>query len=361
MPDIFNVLFLGNLTDIDPIDGDNDAENASALVGMTFGGESDALAARVQEFSPGSTGYTGGTNNAYDQNNAPNETFRLDGGAEQTFDSAVVYNATITYIDGTTSNITAVVFQDTDGNTYLAPEFSANADQAALEAAPIRSLTLDSLLSNEFSGMTGSRQTTNYVTCFTDGVMITTQSGEMPVQQLRVGDLVRTRDHGVQPIRWIGRARTAAKGAMAPVCISAGALGGDFPRVDLVVSQQHRIVIRSKIVRRMTGASEVFVAAKTLLALDGVNLVHDTDDVTYYHLLLDQHEVIYANGMPTESLMTGKQALYAIGLGSVLEIMTLFPSLIHTAGQPARPIVKGPKIANLITRHVKNGVPLHAA
>lgn len=361
MPDIFNVLFLGNLTDIDPIDGDNDAENASALVGMTFGGETDALAARVQEFSPGSTGYTGGTNNAYDQSNAPNETFRLDGGAEQTFDSAVVYNATITYIDGTTSNITAVVFQDTDGNTYLAPEFSANADQAALEAAPIRSLTLDSLLSNEFSGMTGSRQTTNYVTCFTDDVMITTQSGDMPVQQLCVGDLVRTRDHGVQPIRWIGRARTAATGAMAPVCISAGALGGDFPRVDLVVSQQHRIVIRSKIVRRMTGASEVFVAAKTLLALDGVNLVHDTDGVTYYHLLLDQHEVIYANGMPTESLMTGKQALYAIGLGSVLEIMTLFPSLIHTAGQPARPIVKGPKIANLITRHVKNGVPLHAA
>lgn len=361
MPDIFNVLFLGNLTDIDTVDGDNDAENASALVGMTFGGQSDALAARVQEFSPGSTGYTGGTNTAYDQNNAPAETFRLDGGAEQTFDSAVVYNATITYIDGTTSNITAVVFQDTDGNTYLAPEFSANADQDALEAAPIRSLTLDSLLSNEFSGMTGSRQTTNYVTCFTDDVMITTQSGDMPVQQLCVGDLVRTRDHGVQPIRWIGRARTVAKGAMAPVCISAGALGGDFPRVDLVVSQQHRIVIRSKIVRRMTGASEVFVAAKTLLALDGVNLVNDTDDVTYYHLLLDQHEVIYANGMPTESLMTGKQALYAIGLGSVLEIMTLFPSLIHTAGQPARPIVKGPKIANLITRHVKNGVPLHAA
>lgn len=361
MPDIFNVLFLGNLTDIDTVDGDNDAENASALVGMTFGGESDALAARVQEFSPGSTGYTGGTNTAYDQDNTPAETFRLDGGAEQTFDSAVVYNATITYIDGTTSNITAVVFQDTDGNTYLAPEFSANADQAALEAAPIRSLTLDSLLSNEFSGMTGSRQTTNYVTCFTDDVMITTPAGELPVQHLSVGDLVRTQDNGMQPIRWIGRAQTRAAGAMTPVCISAGALGGGVPRTDLMVSQQHRILIRSKIVRRMTGASEVFVAAKTLLALDGVTLALTAENVTYHHLLLDHHEVIFANGMPTESLMTGKQALYAVGLGSVLEIMTLFPGLIHTAGQPARPIVKGPKIANLIARHVKNGVPLHAA
>lgn len=208
MPTTFNVLSLGVQPIIDPTEGNNVAENASALENMTFGSVTDPLWELSQSFSPGTGGFGGGTSTAYDQDNSlSNESFRLDGGPEQVFDASVVYNAVITYTDGTTANITAVVFQDTAGNTYLAPEFSANADQTALEAGPIRSLTLNSLVSNTFSGMTGSRQTSNFAVCFTAGTMIATPDGERAIETLKVGDLVETLDNGPQAIRWIGGAR----------------------------------------------------------------------------------------------------------------------------------------------------------
>jgi Ca2+-binding RTX toxin-like protein len=88
-------------------------------------------------------------NSTYDVDNGGGyDSFRINGGAPQNFDAVAIYNATITYADGTTATITAVVFQDVNGNTYLAPEETANADQAALTAKPIQSLTLGSVASN---------------------------------------------------------------------------------------------------------------------------------------------------------------------------------------------------------------------
>ena len=150
MPTTFNVISLGVQADIDTTEGNTTAENASALVGLTFGGIGNSLNEQIQTLSPGSTGFAGGTSTAYDMNNSPAETFRINGGPEQTFDGTSIYNATITYTDGSTANITAVLFQDTAGNTYLAPEFTANPDMTALQAGPIRSLTLDSLFGKSF-------------------------------------------------------------------------------------------------------------------------------------------------------------------------------------------------------------------
>lgn len=191
--------------------------------------------------------------------------------------------------------------------------------------------------------------------------MISTQKGPRAIQELVVGDLVKTQDHGFQAIRWIGATHCVARDGLRPVHIRAGALGINLPAQDLVVSQQHRILARSRIAQRITGDLEAFVAAKFLLDLEGVSLGPVGEVVTYYHLLLDRHEVIYANGMPTESLMTGEQALYSIGQDSVSEITSLFPDLMMTAGIPARPILEGANRKQLIARHVKNNKALHAA
>ncbi|WP_299923787.1 Hint domain-containing protein [uncultured Pelagimonas sp.] len=148
---------------MDTAEGNTVGENASALVGTTFGGIGDPLHSHVQAFSPGSVGATDNATNVYDtDNNLAGDNFRIDGGADQTFDSISVFSATITYTDGTTASISAVVFQDTSGNTYLAPETTFNADQAALEAGPIRSLTLDSLNTNN-TNLTAIRETGNFV------------------------------------------------------------------------------------------------------------------------------------------------------------------------------------------------------
>lgn len=163
MPTAFNVISLGTTLDMDTAEGNTVGENASALVGTTFGSVGDPLHSHVQAFSPGSVGATDNATNVYDtNNNLAGDNFRIDGGADQTFDSISVFSATITYTDGTTASISAVVFQDTSGNTYLAPETTFNADQAALEAGPIRSLTLDNLNSNN-SNLTAIRETGNFV------------------------------------------------------------------------------------------------------------------------------------------------------------------------------------------------------
>ncbi len=329
------------------------------MVGQTFGAVGNSLVDDIQSFTSTGVGFGGGNATVHDmENTASNDTFSLDGGPAQTFDGTSIYNAIVTYIDGTTATITAVVFQDTADNTYLAPEFSANADQTALEAGAIQSLTLDSLSGNTYSGMTGTRETFNFVTCFTTGAMIATRDGEVKVEDLEVGDHVLTRDHGAQPIRWIGRAKRIAMAEQMPVRIATGALGMDLPSRDLVVSQQHRMLVSSIIARRVAGAQEVLIPAKKLIGLPGIDYARDMLSVTYYHLLLDRHEVIFAEGAPTESLMTGPMARRAIGCAAVAEIRDLFPELLLSASYPARIIPKGHQMRSLIARHAKNTKPL---
>jgi hypothetical protein len=103
-----------------------------------------------------------------------------------------------------------VLFQDTAGKTYLAPEFEANADQAVLEAKPIRSLTLDSLVSDTFAGLGGNRETWDFAVCFVTGTRLLGPGGPVRVESLKPGDLVLTKDNGPMP-RALGRGRDSRR------------------------------------------------------------------------------------------------------------------------------------------------------
>ncbi|NKX45430.1 Hint domain-containing protein [Roseicyclus persicicus] len=360
MPTTFNVIFLGVFPDLDTVEGNNTAENAAALVGTTVGGYGDSLINRVQVLSPGppATDFDSDGNTYYDQNDPTPETFRINGGPTQGFDASVVYNATITYLDGTTATITAVVFQDTAGRTYLAPEFENNADQAALEAKPLLSITFNSLVGDTYVGMTGNRENLDFVPCFTAGTRLATPSGWRLIEAMAVGDRVMTQDHGFQPIRWIGRTTCRAEGALVPVRISRGALGHGLPDRDLMVSPQHRMLLRSRIAERLIGQREVLVPAKKLLGLPGIALATDLETVTYLHLLFDQHEILFAEGAPTESLLPGPQAIGALGPEAEAELRSLFPDLEAMGVLPARPIPRGRAQRHLVERHGRNGKPL---
>lgn len=360
MPTTFNVISLGIQADIDTTEGNNIAEGASALVGSTFGSLGDSLNDQIQTFSPGSTGFAGGTTTAYDMdNNVSSETFSIDGGPDQTFDGTSIYNATITYIDGTTATITAVIFQDTNGNTYLAPEFSANADQAALEAQPIRSITLDSLSGNTFSGLTGDRQTGNFAVCFAEGTLIRTPFGDRPVQSLIAGDLVETADNGAQPIRWIGGRSVPAIGPMAPIAFAPGSLGSGLPRRRMMLSRHHRVMLRNAVANRMTGIPEVLVPAHRLEDLGGVCTVQDLGFVTYWHFLCDNHEIVFAEGTPAETLYLGTEAKRCLTPEALEEVRALFPDLVGgDASHPAaRTLMDGARGKTLIQRLQRNRKP----
>ncbi|MEN8682112.1 hypothetical protein [Marivita sp.] len=140
MPTTFEVIFLGNLALIDTTQGNEIAENASGLLG-SFGTADNPLSKSIQTLS--ADRLSEDDNSTYDTDNGGGyDSFRINGGAPQNFDAISAYDATITYFDGTNATISAVVFQDVNGNTYLAPELSLNADQAALTAKPIQSLSL---------------------------------------------------------------------------------------------------------------------------------------------------------------------------------------------------------------------------
>lgn len=196
------------------------------------------------------------------------------------------------------------------------------------------------------------------IPCFCRGTMIRTARGDVAVQDLQVGDLVETRDNGMRPIHWIGgraldRVDLALKPKLQPIRICAGALGAGLPETDLMVSPQHRILVRSAIALRMFGVDEVLVAAQQLLGLDGVEKV-TLEAVEYFHILFDRHEIVFSNGAETESLYTGAEALKALGAAAREEIFTLFPELQHSPADPARPFVPGRKARQMVERHQRN-------
>lgn len=200
------------------------------------------------------------------------------------------------------------------------------------------------------------------VPCFTAGTLIETIYGHCPIETLDVGDEVVTMDNGAQTIRWIGKrelnaADLARKPKLRPIRIMAGALGNGFPQRDLLVSPQHRMLVRSPIVARMLGVKEILIAAGKLTDIPGIFVDEEVQSVTYFHVLFDAHEIVYAEGTPTESLYTGPQALNALGGSARKEIFTLFPE-IATSGyvpQAARGIPqKGKQILNLLRRHIEN-------
>lgn len=159
---------------------------------------------------------------------------------------------------------------------------------------------------------------------FAAGTAITLADGrQAAVETLRPGDRVLTRDHGPQPVRWIGKATLRALGAFAPVVITAGTLGN---QADLIVSPNHRLFLYRK--DRLAGRTtpEVLVQAKHLV--DGARVFRrEGGFVDYFSLVFDQHEIIYAEGIPAESLMVNDRTLAGLPEGLAEEVRARFPGL----------------------------------
>ncbi len=205
------------------------------------------------------------------------------------------------------------------------------------------------------------------VTCFTQGTLITTERGEVPVEMLVPGDRVLTLDRGYQPLqlalrRTIGFAALRANPKLLPVRIAAGSMGAGLPKRDLRVSRQHRMAVKSRISERMFGAATVLVAAIKLTEMPRIEVDHAATQVDYFHLLFDNHEVIYAEGTPSESFFLGPETRKTVPSEAWEEITTLFPAVADLAfcPVPALTIPTNAQQKQLVRRHCKNEKPLIA-
>lgn len=169
------------------------------------------------------------------------------------------------------------------------------------------------------------------VPCFTTGTGIATARGIVMVEDLVRGDMVVTRDNGLQELRWVGqkpisRQDLIASPDLAPIRIKAGALGEGMPAQDIVVSPNHRMLVSAPGLARSFAETEMLVAAKYLLDRDGVELV-TTAQVTYHHFMFDRHEVVLSNGAWTESFQPADGSLSAIDAEQRAELFAIFPTL----------------------------------
>ncbi|MCF2871405.1 Hint domain-containing protein [Octadecabacter sp. G9-8] len=174
--------------------------------------------------------------------------------------------------------------------------------------------------------------------CFAAGTCIETEKGMTPVEQIEVGDLVRTLDNGLQPVRWRGSRGLAALDKRAPIRFAPGAIGNTK---ELLVSPQHKILVSGWRAELFFGEDEVLVAAVHLVNADTIHRA-PRRHVDYHHLMFDQHEILLAEGIPTESFFPGDYILQDDDLRD--EVMDMFPEMIGTVGpdwDTARTVLRG--------------------
>jgi hypothetical protein len=167
--------------------------------------------------------------------------------------------------------------------------------------------------------------------CFTPGTLIATPRGEVPVESLRPGDKVVTRDNGIQEIRWVGERAMSGQDLrlhshLQPIFVKRGALGNGLPEQDMMVSPNHRLLVANDRTQLYFDEQEVLVAAKHLIGTQGVHSV-ESIGVTYIHFMFDRHEVVLSNGAWTESFQPGDLTLKGMGNAQRSEIYDLFPEL----------------------------------
>jgi hypothetical protein len=164
------------------------------------------------------------------------------------------------------------------------------------------------------------------VACFAVGTLIETISGPRPVECLSVGDEVRTvLGKSKAPIVWIGRrhvdcVRHSNPKQVSPVRVRAGAFGDNAPRHDLWLSPDHSVFVDGVLIpiRYLTNGTTIAQMP--------------VDEVTYYHIELDQHGVLLAEGLLPESYLdTGDRRKFSNGGG----VLSLFPDFSSRSSDTA--------------------------
>lgn len=174
------------------------------------------------------------------------------------------------------------------------------------------------------------------VPCFAAGSLIRTKRGDVPVEELCLGDMVFTRDDGFQPVRWIGRRDMPAEGKMAPVRIAPNTFG---EHAQVTVSPLHRIFLQNMHAELLFGSSEVLVAARDLIDGKQVQRI-EGGQVEYVHLMFDRHQVIWSDGLPSESFFPGSQTQNCFEQSALEEICAIFPELDPVTGKGYGPTVR---------------------
>ena len=241
------------------------------------------------------------------------------------FISAAASLAVIVYVEPgntiTTNNPLINILYGPSLSSIAGP-YLESLDQALFGASSINAtLTLNPQFESGSSAIVDVSITTNAQinACFTPGTRIATSQGPIPVEALKQGDQVITASGVVRPVIWVGAramdfTRHPLPASAQPVRIAAGALAPGVPERDLRLSPDHALWLDG-----------VLVPVKELIDGALITLEHDCAQIVYYHVELDSHDIVLADGVKAESFLdTGHRGLFADRDGPI----SLHPDLV---------------------------------
>lgn len=272
------------------------------------------------EFDQGDFILIGGTSYTIDLIQEPQSSgrFTLGNGTDVSFDPGSESNLEVVFL--TVSNGTGTRY-------FIVP----NDSYGDMNVQSIRTGEIGEVGGND-AAIISTTDNDNNVVCFVSGTMIETPDGPVPIEDLRVGDQVLTRDNGQQEVRMILVRQldfTTETEKLKPICFEPNSLGAGCPSRRLCVSPQHRMLVMNE------AGTELLVPAKSLTDRKGIRVMKGKQRVTYLHLVFDGHEIIISNGTFTESFFPGPVALAAIPKEAREEVLGIFG--MKTGHQPNQP------------------------
>jgi Hint domain len=201
---------------------------------------------------------------------------------------------TVAGFDAVTDNFNsdAQIVVETTGNALFSQ--SGSVVSVIVNGVTLGALRFDSVADATLAKTTPGALSSEQPVCFLKGTQIATPSGDVPVEQMAIGDLVRTHGGDARPIVWIGTGRVLAtrgrRTAATPVIVRRGALGPNLPHRDLRVTKAHSLYL-----------DDVLIPVEFLVNHRSIVWDDQAQEVSIYHIELETHDVLVANGAPAES------------------------------------------------------------
>ena len=360
MPTVnWSAIYLGNLADLDTDESDRVAEGAGT-VPTTFGSVANPLSDDVITLQSDSSD---GNNRITRDNDATTDTITYEtspGGPMQTSTLDTIFNASlnVVFADGSDINSSGFnIVQDTDGNLFLLGSdfaFSGVTGSKAIDSITIASIndgSNSSIRQDDVDGGSFVSTSPGPSICFLPETRIATPLGEVAAGNLAVGDKIMTLDNGAQPILCVTRQRMRFRSSpddFKPYRFCKGVLGEGLPRRNLHVSKQHRLMLR-------TGGDECLGPAIGFAKLDGVSQMTALKDITFINFLLPSHEIIFAEGVPVESLYLGPNSVSMLSKQTRLEMAKAIgvDDLTKVTSNRARPFLTRRQTETLLQHEAK--------
>lgn len=241
-----------------------------------------------------------------------------------------------------------------NGELYLPVPVSAASPEIRMEKFSISALLRGGEISDFDHEAPAHLEFSRMCSRFARGTLITTKNGLVAIEDLRPGELIKTKDDGFQPLGWVGSCLLRPMDDTAeierPVRFKTDVLGYGRPMQDLIVSQHFRMLLNHPTCVSLFGWQEMLAPAAEMVNGDTILPIYATEEILFFNVMFDKHQIIEVNGIETESYHLGDISHAGYLPEKRLHLRKMLPHLegdYKGFGKPVRPYLKAFEAAML--------------